>query len=143
MNELPSSIIDLQAASLAGMLGAEVSARDFALLDSRPVVYRPMDRPLAAGVLPVVSAAGHRSHLARVADPKPALGSTHQEAIDRLRHERRAEVLARATAALRKSKTTHSPAPLPANEGPTREDIIDGEPYAYPTMLRDAFIEET
>ncbi len=140
--ELPQSIIDLEAASLVGMLGAEVSTRDFNRLDSEPVVYRPRDRPLAGGQLPVVSAAGDPSHLARVGDPKDALGSTHDEAIARLRHERGAEVIARAAAVLRKSKTPHSPAPLEPRDGPTRDEIIDAEPYTYPTMLRDVFSEE-
>jgi len=141
-DDLPRSVIDLKASSLAGMLGAEVSSRDFAALDARPVVYRPMDRPLAGGGLPAVSASGDRSHLARIEDPKDPLGSTYDDAIARLRREREAEVLARAAAVLRKSRTNHSPAPVSPRTGPTRDQIIDGEPYRHPVLLREAFLED-
>lgn len=108
-SESPTSIIETEAARLAGMLGAQITPADFAALDAPPVVYGITDRPLASGRLPEVSAAGAPAYLARVADPKNPLGDTPSEAMERVRIEHRADVYARATERLRNRKTSHSP----------------------------------
>lgn len=78
-------------------LAAELGAipMDAILIDADPIPYRPEDRPLMRG-LPVLSAAGHPSSLARICDPVDQLLSTRSVVASTKTTQRQATVLVTA-----------------------------------------------
>lgn len=72
-----------------------VAPYDMAVLKAPRHVYGSAERPLMRG-LPVLSAAGHPSHLARIEEPQDPYGSTGKDAQQRTRRARQARVLAAA-----------------------------------------------
>lgn len=68
---------------------------DMTVLNAAPHVYAVGERPLMRG-LPVLSAAGHPSHLARITDPQDTYGSTSKDTQQRAVRNRQARVLVAA-----------------------------------------------
>jgi hypothetical protein len=88
-------VTDSEAARMAHLAGARLTPSDAANLDAEAIEYGLDDRPLAKA-LPVVSASGSQSFLARAADPADPLGDTRQQVYARDATERRAVVLSAA-----------------------------------------------
>lgn len=72
--------------------GKAPTVYDSPVLNAPAHTYAATDRPLMRG-LPLLSAAGHPSHLARIEDPQDSYASTSQEAAERTRRTRQATVL--------------------------------------------------
>lgn len=72
--------------------GEPSKSYDSAVLAAKPHRYKTKDRPLMRG-LPILSADGHPSHLARVTDPQDAYTDTPQDCADRARRTRQAKVV--------------------------------------------------
>lgn len=70
---------------------------DWTLIDAQSYAYGYTDRPLSRG-MPVLSADGHPSHLARVCDPADPLTPTGADAQTRAQQRRSGAVLAAAAA---------------------------------------------
>ncbi|WP_141658821.1 hypothetical protein [Carbonactinospora thermoautotrophica] len=97
-------VTDAEAARLAYLTGATPSPVDQANLDRPPILYGPDDRPLARS-LPVVSAAGSPTFLARAADPADPLGDTRAAVYERRARDWRANVVAAAVDRVRSIRT--------------------------------------
>lgn len=80
------------AARLTDVIIVDVDAK---LIDAPSYTYQPGERPNARG-LPLLSAAGHPSHLARIADPAEPGEETSERVMRRTIEQRRARVLAEA-----------------------------------------------
>lgn len=80
----------------AAAIGRPVQPLDVMLPEAPAYRYGPGERPGARG-LPVLSADGHPSHLARICDPADALDTpTHQHAAEVRKREWKARALAAA-----------------------------------------------
>lgn len=76
--------------------GVVIRPMDWTLIDAQSYAYGYGDRPLARG-LPVLSADGHPSHLARLCDPADPLTPTDQDVHARTSARRAGAILAAAT----------------------------------------------
>jgi hypothetical protein len=72
--------------------GARPAPYDAAVIQAPAHQYGPTDRPMMRG-LPLLSAAGHPSHLARIEDPQDSHASTSQDVTDRARRKRQATIV--------------------------------------------------
>jgi hypothetical protein len=90
-------VTDSEASRLAYLVGARPRPCDPANLDAEAIEYGLDDRPLARS-LPVVSAGGAPSFLAKAADPADPLGDTRRQVYARNATDRRATVIAAAVA---------------------------------------------
>ena len=82
-----------------------VKQYDTTVLNALPHVYSTGERPLMRG-LPVLSAAGHPSHLARIEDPQDAYTATSKELQQRKTRTRQARALAAAAAIVAQEKVS-------------------------------------
>jgi len=81
---------------------------DWTLIDAQSYAYHYGDRPLSRG-MPVLSADGHPSHLARLADPADPLTPTTQDAQQRASSRRTGAVLAAAATEPKTTRTRRPP----------------------------------
>lgn len=86
------SLSESPALLVEALTGAPPAPYDAPVLNAPAHTYDATDRPLMRG-LPVLSAAGHPSHLARIEDPQDSYASTSQEAADRARRKRQATIV--------------------------------------------------
>lgn len=95
----PTRALHAKAATSDGIAeevtGVPPIALDITLSTAPKYRYNEYDRPNARG-LPVLSADGHPSHLARLTDPAAAGGETFKVVQARLRDELQAKILLRA-----------------------------------------------
>jgi hypothetical protein len=72
--------------------GTRPAPYDAAVIKAPSHQYGITDRPMMRG-LPLLSAAGHPSHLARIEDPQDSHASTSQDVTDRARRKRQATIV--------------------------------------------------
>ncbi len=86
------SFSESPALLVEALTGQAPTVYDGPVLNAPAHEYDATDRPLMRG-LPLLSAAGHPSHLARIEDPQDSYASTSLEATDRARRKRQATIV--------------------------------------------------